>query len=98
MVIFQYSLYIFGIHLWTVLYPIPCYSKLCYKEVVVYIVGTVDNLSSQTAQLLTILVQKCEHTHFIMVPVIHRYHNKMLIFICFDSDVSKKLLDEWQTV
>ena len=31
MVIFQYNQYIFGIHLWTVLYP-----KLCYKEVVVY--------------------------------------------------------------
>ena len=36
MVIFQYNLYIFGIHLWTVLYPKPCYNKPCYKEVVVY--------------------------------------------------------------
>ena len=54
-----------------------------------YIVGTVDNLSSQTTQLLTILVQKCEHTHFIMVPVIHRYHNKMHVVICYDSDVYK---------
>ena len=36
MVIFQYNLYIFGIHLWTVLYPKPCYNELCYKEVVVY--------------------------------------------------------------
>ena len=27
MVIFQYNLYIFGIHLWTVLYP-----KLCYND------------------------------------------------------------------
>ena len=34
---FQYNLYIFGIHLWTVLYPKPCYNKLCYKEVVVYV-------------------------------------------------------------
>ena len=36
MVIFQYNLYIFGIHLWTVLYPKPCYNNQCYKEVVVY--------------------------------------------------------------
>ena len=36
MVIFQYNLYIFGIHLWTVLYPKLCYNKSCYKEVVVY--------------------------------------------------------------
>ena len=38
MVIFQYNLYIFGIHLKTVLYPKLCYNKLCYKEVEVYIV------------------------------------------------------------
>ena len=37
MVIFQYNLYIFGIHLWSVLYPKPCYNKPCYKEVAVYI-------------------------------------------------------------
>ena len=36
MVIFQYNLYIFEIHLWTVLYPKPCYNEPCYKEVVVY--------------------------------------------------------------
>ena len=36
MVIFQYNLYIFGIHLGTVLYPKQCYNELCYKEVVVY--------------------------------------------------------------
>ena len=36
MVIFQYNLYIFGIRLWTVLYPKPCYNEPCYKEVVVY--------------------------------------------------------------
>ena len=36
MVIFQYNLYIFAIHLWTVLYTKPCYNELCYKEVVVY--------------------------------------------------------------
>ena len=36
-VIFQYNLYIFGIHLWTVLYPKPCNNKPCYKEVVVYV-------------------------------------------------------------
>ena len=36
MVIFQYNLYIFGIHLWTVLYPKPCYNEPCYKEVEVY--------------------------------------------------------------
>ena len=39
MVIFQYNLYIFGIHLWTVLYPKPCYNKSCYKEVEVWTVG-----------------------------------------------------------
>ena len=38
MVIFQYNLYIFGIHVWTVLYPKPCYIEPCYKEVVVYMV------------------------------------------------------------
>ena len=37
MVIFQYNLYIFGIHLWTVLYPKPCYNEPCYKEVVMYL-------------------------------------------------------------
>ena len=37
MVIFQYNLYIFGIHLWTVLYTKPCYNEPCYKEVVVYL-------------------------------------------------------------
>ena len=37
MVIFQYILYIFGIHLWTVLYPKPCYNEPCYKEGEVYI-------------------------------------------------------------
>ena len=36
MIIFQYNLYIFGIHLWTVLYPKPCYNEPCYKEVEVY--------------------------------------------------------------
>ena len=36
MVIFQYNLYIFGIHLWTMLYPKPCYKEPCYKEVEVY--------------------------------------------------------------
>ena len=38
MVIFQYNLYIFGIHLWTVLYLKPCYNEPCYKEVEVYYV------------------------------------------------------------
>ena len=37
MVIFQYNLYIFGIHPWTMLYPKPCNNELCYKEVVVYV-------------------------------------------------------------
>ena len=36
MVIFQYNLYIFGIRLWTVFYPKPCYKEPCYIEVVVY--------------------------------------------------------------
>ena len=39
MVIFQYNLYIFGIHLWTMLYPKPCYNEPCYKEVVVYVMS-----------------------------------------------------------
>ena len=37
MVIFQYNLYIFGIHLCTMLYPKPYYNELCYKEVVMYL-------------------------------------------------------------
>ena len=37
MLIFQYNLYIFGIHIWTLLYPKLCYNELCYKEVVVYV-------------------------------------------------------------
>ena len=37
MVIFQYNLYIFGIHLWTVLYPKSCYNEPCNKEVEVYL-------------------------------------------------------------
>ena len=36
MVIFQYNLYIFGIHLWTVLYPKSYYNELRYTEVEVY--------------------------------------------------------------
>ena len=36
MVILQYNLYIFRIHLWTVFYSKPCYNELCYKELVVY--------------------------------------------------------------
>ena len=36
MVIFLYSLYIFGIHLCTLLYPKPCYNEPFYKEVNVY--------------------------------------------------------------
>ena len=31
MVIFQYNLYIFGIHLWTVLYPKLCFKEPCYR-------------------------------------------------------------------
>ena len=38
MVIFQYNLYIFGIHLWTVLRPKPCYNEPRYEEVEVYFV------------------------------------------------------------
>ena len=37
MVIFLFNLYIYGIHLKTVLYPEQCYNKQCYKEVHVYI-------------------------------------------------------------
>ena len=44
MVIFQFNLYIFGIHLRILLYPKPCYNEPCYKEVVVY-VGTGDCLT-----------------------------------------------------
>ena len=36
-VIFQYNLYIFGIHFLTVFYPKPCYNEPCYKEIVVYL-------------------------------------------------------------
>ena len=43
MVIFQYNVYIFGIHLWTVLYPKLYYNELCYKEVV-YLVETLGQL------------------------------------------------------
>ena len=42
MVIFQYNLYIFGIHLLTVLYPKPCYKEPCYKEVEVYFLGKIS--------------------------------------------------------
>ena len=37
MVIFLYNLYIFGIYLWTVLYPKLCCNEPCYKEINVYI-------------------------------------------------------------
>ena len=33
---FQYILYIFGIHLWSMLYPKQCYNEPFYKEVEVY--------------------------------------------------------------
>ena len=52
MVIFQYNLYIFGIHLGTVLYPKPCYNELCYKEVVVYVVWVLIRNASLTKVLL----------------------------------------------
>ena len=39
MVIFQYNLYIFVIHYWTMLYPKPCYNKPYYKEVEVYLMS-----------------------------------------------------------
>ena len=38
MVILQYNLYIFGIHLRTMLYQKPCYNEPCYKEVEVQLV------------------------------------------------------------
>ena len=41
MVIFQYNLYIFGIHLRTVLYSKPRYNEPCYNEVEVYIESSV---------------------------------------------------------
>ena len=43
MVTFQYNLYIFGIHLWTVLYPKPCYNEPCYEEVEVYVNYNVES-------------------------------------------------------
>ena len=43
MVIFQYNLYIFGIHLRTVLFPKPCYNKPCYKEAEVYFFFSVSS-------------------------------------------------------
>ena len=39
MATFLYNLYIFGIHLWTMLYPKPCYYEPCYKKVNVYFVS-----------------------------------------------------------
>ena len=46
MVIFQYNLYIFGIHLWTVLYPKLCYNEPCYTEAEVYIEGWAQDYSN----------------------------------------------------
>ena len=37
MVIFQHNLYIFGILLWTVLYPKPYYNELCKQKCIGYI-------------------------------------------------------------
>ena len=54
MIIFQYNLYIFGIHLWTVLYPKPCYNDPCYKEVEVYLSLAYNNESCQV--ILTLLL------------------------------------------
>ena len=50
MVIFQYNLYIFGIHLRIVLYPKPCYNQPCYKKVEVYIFYCVVNDQKIQAQ------------------------------------------------
>ena len=50
MVIFQYNLYIFGIHFWTVLYPKPCYNEPCYKEVEVYVENKVQCGKNNNAQ------------------------------------------------
>ena len=41
---FQYNLCIFGIHLWTVLYPKPCYNEPRYKEVAVYLEKNYQNI------------------------------------------------------
>ena len=52
MVIFLYNLYIFGIHLKTVLYPKSCYNEQCYKEVCVYLKVQNPCVPSETFQLM----------------------------------------------
>ena len=56
MVIFQYNLYIFGIHVWTVLHPKLCYNEPCYKEVVVYLQTQMQKIILKSSKLLSELL------------------------------------------
>ena len=74
MVIFQYNLYIFGIHLSTVLYPNSCYNEQCYKEVEVYVVIVIKPLKA--ADIFGLIVYnwavkyKCQKFLYIVVQEI----------------------------
>ena len=59
MVIFQYNLYIFGIHLWTVLYPKPCDNEPYYTEVEVYLDYYVTYIWTVLKLLLTLTTSQC---------------------------------------
>ena len=67
MVIFQYNLYIFWIHLRTVLYPKLCYNESYYKEVVVYIAEYMVN-SIDFYQMLCSVVADLG-LHYLLRPV-----------------------------
>ena len=51
MVIFLYNPYIFGIHLWTLLYPKLCYNEPCYKKVNAYVADLGVKLATLDLQL-----------------------------------------------
>ena len=75
MVIFQYNLYIFGIHLRTMLYPKLCYNELCYKEVEVYF---------EYIQRFTLFNKIMTLTYFSWYKT--SYHSNTAVY-CYDPEV-----------
>ena len=77
------NLYIFGIHLWTVLYPKPCYNEPSYKEVVgyeererTYHLGSVLNFQRRIKSACT-SAQSDEKPHFPHKETLHPLLSKM---------------------
>ena len=75
MVIFQYNLYIIGIHLCAVLYPKLCYNKPCYKEVVVY--------SNMTLTFFPCSLWKCHRDQCTLIHIVNIVSAKWCLLLTF---------------